>query len=282
MTSALLATSMVRMSTNTQMREAPIAQRPSPGDGAARRHLIRCLPQDAVRTAHALRSARVERECPGSAKHRRLDFVIPKPWGEEYRVYDDALLDAWLLTLTAGQCTSEHSHARKDTELLCLRGQGEVAGGDGRSRPIAPGCIVHIDAGAIHRTTAITALTIVEIETPRDKLDVVRLRDDSGRAGRGYEQGWRDDPRLAALAALDDGPPRARLRPCCIDGRLHFGVESGADLAARSSGLMFAIGLDAQSILRRRLWIVGPRDRRAPAADRLHLTIRTNDKEHSS
>lgn len=266
------------MQTTTHMHDVRVVPAPS----GVRRQLMRCLPRDAARTALALRTARVERECPGSARDRHLDLVIPKPWGEEYRVYDDALLDAWLLEIDPGRRTSEHSHARKQTELLCLRGHGEVTGGDGRSRTIAPGAVVRIEQGAVHRTTAISALTLVEIETPRDKLDVVRLLDENGRAGRGYEQGCRDDPRLPALAdvaGVAAGPPRARLRPRSIDGTLRFGVESTADVAARPRDLLFAIGLDSASVLRRRLRIAGPHDRPDRIEDRLHLTIRTNDRE---
>ena len=267
------------MQTNTHMHDVRVVA------GAVRcaapSHALPCPATPPARRSRCAQP-RVERECPGSAKHRHLDLVIPKPWGEEYRVYDDVLLDAWLLELGAGRRTSEHCHARKETELLCLRGHGEVTGGDGRSRAIAPGAVVRIEQGAVHRTTAITALTLVEIETPRDKLDVVRLLDENGRAGRGYELalarrspacGARGRRRRATARAA--APALARRARCAsASSRLPTSPRARRDL-------VFAIGLDSESVLRRRLRIAGPRDRDL-VADRLHLTIRTNHREKTT
>ena len=246
---------------------------------SARHYILNCLPQDADAVTRMLRNARVRREIPGRRKHRGLDHLIRKPWGEEYRIYDDVFLDVWLLLLRPGMRTSEHAHSRKDTDLLCLSGHGTVASGDGRARPIGPGTTVHMDQGAVHETTAETDLWLVEIETPRDKLDVVRVKDDNGRAGRGYEKAWYRDPRLMALEPVVDGPARARLRPRCMHGRLRFALESSADVASQLDDLVFAVDLDPASILRRSLKIAGPRDGNDAVDGHLHLTIRSNHQE---
>jgi hypothetical protein len=55
-----------------------------------------------------------------------LDQFIEKPWGYEYRVYADNFYDLWKLCLLPGRATSLHCHPRKETALLCLKGQAHV------------------------------------------------------------------------------------------------------------------------------------------------------------
>lgn len=243
-------------------------------------HIFPCLPPDAVVIARQMAaSGPAKRECPGCEKHRYLDDMISKPWGEELRVYDDAFIDAWLLRLDAGMRTSTHGHARKDTVLLCLRGSGKVTAGDGRSVPIRPGSMVHIDQGAVHCTLAgPDELRLVEIETPRDKLDVVRVQDDNGRAGQPYEAAGDSDGRLGPLEDVEGGPPRARLRRRCPWALHSFAVERG-ERCVPHDGLMFAIDLDTESVMRRQLSVLGPGAPAEPVHDHLYMTIRTNHEE---
>lgn len=245
----------------------------------SRRPPLRCLPQDAAAIVLRLPHIPVEREIPGSDADRGLDDLISKPWGAEFRVYDDALIDVWMLHLRAGTRTSMHCHPRKDTLLLCVSGYGRVTTGDGRDAPIEPGDIVPIERGAAHRSTATTAMTLVEIETPRDKYDLVRLQDDAGRAGRGYERTRKPHPVRIATAA--DGPPCARLRPGCADRSYAFGLEPGREIRRHLDGLAFAISLDALGVLRREIVIGTPDVLGAISADHVCLTIRSTHKEDS-
>lgn len=253
------------------MSTAPLPRKP---------RRLQCLPQDADAIVRRLPRTPVERELPGCPDHRYLDDLIGKPWGREYRVYDDAFVDVWLLALTAGASTSLHCHPRKDTVLLCLHGHGAVTTGDGRRAPIAQGTVLQIDQGAMHRSTAISDLMLVEIETPRDKLDLLRFEDEAGRRGSGYETADHVERRLHPLQAVSGGPPRARVRPQCETGLHSFALEQGADIGGQPS-LMFAISLDPSSILRRELTVSGPHTGFAPSLENTHLTIRINNQEDS-
>ena len=235
---------------------------------------LRCSPQDAVAGWRVLGGAPVERERPGSAEHRYLDDLIKRPWGFEHRVYDDALVDVWVQTLAAGSRTPLHCHARKDTLVLCLEGEGEATTGEGRGISLASGHALHIEQGAAHSLAASTDMIVVEVETPRDKFDLVRLVDESGRARRAYEGGDSIRRHLEPLEPVQDGPPNARLRPTSAGARYRFTLERGRDLHHSPRGVMFAISLDPLGILRRDIEIADPATLEDAVAEQLYLTIR--------
>ena len=60
------------------------------------------------------------------------------------------------------------------------RGGADLVDED-RRLAIRPGSIVHIEQGAVHRTRAWSDVVLVEVETPRDKLNVLRIDDAGGR-----------------------------------------------------------------------------------------------------
>ena len=53
--------------------------------------------------------------------------VIDKPWGFEYSIYKNDMLDVWLLRLESSQQTSLHCHPGKDTSLIALSGRLSVS-----------------------------------------------------------------------------------------------------------------------------------------------------------
>ena len=240
--------------------------------GTPGRARLRCLPQDAAAGLDVLRKARIRRERPGSAEHRYLDDLISQPWGHEHRVYDDALLDVWVQTLAAATSTSMHCHPRKDTFLLCLEGRGEVITGAGRVISFVSGGALHIEQGAAHRLAASTDMIVVEIETPRDKFDLVRLAEDSRRAGPSYEGANAVTRHLDPLEPVADGPPQARLRRLAAGTRHRFSLVQGSDLQLLRR-VMFAISLDLLGILRRDIAILDAATLDAAIADQLYLTI---------
>jgi mannose-6-phosphate isomerase-like protein (cupin superfamily) len=246
-----------------------------------RQPVIRCLPQDAAaltRLAHT----RVRRERPGSTQHRYLDNLIRKPWGREYRVYDDALIDVWMLELRAGSCTSMHCHPRKDTFLLCVSGHGETVTGSARRIALSPGTVLHIEQGATHRSQALTAMTLIEIETPRDKFDLVRLEDDHGRRRTDYEDAEHTARLDPPLERVPVGPPRARVRPRSAGGAHRFALEAGFEVQQDPDGIAFAISLDLLGVLRRDIAIGTADDLDAVRAEHTYLTVRSAHPEDAS
>jgi mannose-6-phosphate isomerase-like protein (cupin superfamily) len=162
----------------------------------------------------------------------RLDQVIPKPWGYELRAFADEYFDVWTLAIGPGHATSLHVHPRKLTYLICLDGDGATAGLGGEI-PVGTGTIMRIAPGAFHSTknTGCGPLHLVEVEVPRNKLDLLRLADGYSREGTGYETGFR---------ALADLPlrevrhrPNTRMRDRTPDGLFRFSLRTGMDLYYR-------------------------------------------------
>jgi mannose-6-phosphate isomerase-like protein (cupin superfamily) len=92
----------------------------------------------------------------------------------------------WRLTLSAGAETSMHCHPQKRTALLVESGSAILDTLNNRY-PLNAGDMVHIERGAFHRTRTEFGVVLLEIETPPNKLDLVRLEDRYGRVGKGYE-----------------------------------------------------------------------------------------------
>jgi len=162
----------------------------------------------------------------------RLDQVIPKPWGQELRTFADEYFDVWNLAIGPGHATSMHVHPRKLTYLVCLDGDGTTASLN-REIKVGPGTIIRIAPGAFHSTRNYGSgpLHLVEVEVPRNKLDLLRLSDGYSREGTAYEAGSR---------ALADLPlrgvrhrPNTRMRDRTPDGRYRFSLRTGMDVFYR-------------------------------------------------
>ncbi|GCD48354.1 cupin domain-containing protein [Streptomyces paromomycinus] len=162
-----------------------------------------------------------------------LDEVIPKPWGYEYRAYVDELFDCWALHIDAPHGTSVHLHPRKLTYLLCLGGQGVTTGLDGTSVPLRQGSIVRVAPGAFHgtRNAGDEPLELIEVESPRNKFDLMRLKDDYNRAGTAYESNSLDTSKYPMRKVLSF--PHTRMRAHTPDGRFRFELRTGMDVFYR-------------------------------------------------
>jgi mannose-6-phosphate isomerase-like protein (cupin superfamily) len=232
-------------------------------------------PRDIAALSDAVRSGkRIANETLHGDDH--LNELIPKPWGYEYRVFADDFLDVWHLSIAAGHGTSTHVHPRKVTYLLCLDGEGVM---DTLSGPlhVSQGTAVRIGAGAFHgtRSTGDGPLHLVEVEAPRNKFDLIRLRDGYNREREGYES------RHATLT--DTSPsrpvpylPSARLRTACPDGRYRFEIRAGMDIFyRRRPGDLFHIPLGVSGVVAGELQILNSRrdDRRRPAVDQYYLSL---------
>jgi len=114
--------------------------------------------------------------------------VVKKPWGHEYLAYENEDVGLWFLHIEKDQQTSMHCHPKKTTGLVLLNGEAEVSFLADK-RKIKSLDKVMIRRGLFHSTKALSdgGAFIFEIETPKDKHDLVRLNDAYGRASKPYE-----------------------------------------------------------------------------------------------
>lgn len=114
--------------------------------------------------------------------------IVRKPWGYEYVAYQNDLVAMKLLHINAGERTSLHCHPNKTTGLVVIDGQARINFLADQSVLTAPAKKM-IRRGLFHQTHAISeqGVKMLEIETPVDKDDLVRLEDSYGRTNMGYE-----------------------------------------------------------------------------------------------
>ena len=247
--------------------------------------VIRCLAADlqATRRVRDLVPAG-----PGGTDLGYLDRLIYKPWGSEFRVYEDELADVWCLHIKSGRRTSLHCHLRKRTALLCLDGEGSLSTCSGVQYALAPGVVLQIEPGAYHRTTASspTGLRLLEVETPKDKLDLLRIEDDYRAPGEPYEgedhaplgqleHGFELTAPLALQPFVEqrlEGDRRARLRAQGSTGHHRFAVQTGERVHA-STNLVFAVALEPRAMSARGLTVLVPDTVFAANPESLYLTV---------
>lgn len=139
-----------------------------------------------------------------------LDFdssLVRKPWGYEYLMYQNDQLGLWLLRLESGAATSLHCHPRKKTGLVILSGEAHLSFlNDGVD--LKPLSRTIIRPGLFHSTKATSpdGLFLLEVETPRDKENLVRLEDNYGREAQPYEGAEFVEPLPSHLLQLGAPP----------------------------------------------------------------------------
>lgn len=195
-----------------------------------------------------------------------LDEVIDKPWGLEYRVYADMLMDIWRLSIDSGHSTSMHCHPRKNTVLICLGGNARV--NFLKASPLlSAGDFIAIPKGVFHSTDGVGdgSTELIEVETPRNKFDLVRVRDKYGRGGQRYETEKSDKAitPMKHLGASRDGP---KIRPSDLHGSFTFAVATGQEIGMnRTAAPRFAISLALKDAIEQNIHVVSL-SRRAPPA----------------
>lgn len=202
-----------------------------------------------------------------------LDDIIPKPWGYEYRAYADEYFDLWALHIGPGHGTSMHVHPRKLTYLACLGGRGVTSGLSAESE-VAPGTVLRIAPGAFHstRNAGSDPLELVEVELPRNKFDLLRLRDDYKRAGMAYESESVPEPGsgMRPVPCL----PNTRIREQSPDGRFRFELRPGMDIFYRRRAEdIFYIPLCLSGLVYSELEIVFRGRNFPPDPDKAYLCI---------
>ena len=122
--------------------------------------------------------------------------IVKKPWGYEYLVYQNSDVALWFLFIGYNQQTSFHSHPNKTTGLIVLNGDAEVSFFNNTISLSKCGKIM-IRKGLFHSTKSISnsGTCLFEIETPNNKLDLVRFKDEYGREGKPYEDSTFEYPK---------------------------------------------------------------------------------------
>jgi mannose-6-phosphate isomerase-like protein (cupin superfamily) len=114
--------------------------------------------------------------------------IVKKPWGYEYLVYQSKQVALWFLYILNNHQTSLHCHSEKTTGLIILDGEAEVSFFADTIK-VSKYDKVMIRKGMFHSTKSISqnGTMLFEIETPNNKLDLVRFEDAYGREGKPYE-----------------------------------------------------------------------------------------------
>jgi len=133
------------------------------------------------------------------------DVYVEKPWGYEYLVYENNDAALWLLYIKNGESTSLHSHPKKTTGLILLNGKAQLDFINDSKIIEAPKKEM-FRRGLFHKTTALSegGLFVLEIETPNEKKDLVRLDDTYGRTKKGYEKEKSFIPKDADMIWIDE------------------------------------------------------------------------------
>ena len=123
-------------------------------------------------------------------------FIVTKPWGYEFLVFENEEVAIWMLHLVRHRKTSVHCHPNKKTSLVLLSGEAIFSSLETQIK-LAPMDGLVIAEGAFHSTEASSDLPIkpmsengiwvMEIESPPMKTDLVRMEDAYGRKGKQYE-----------------------------------------------------------------------------------------------
>ncbi len=114
--------------------------------------------------------------------------IVIKPWGYEYLLFENKNSAVWILHVNPESSTSMHCHPKKKTSLIVLQGSVVCSTLD-EDYACGVGMGLIIEKGVFHQTKVISKepAIVMEIETPVNKRDLVRLRDQYGREGKAYE-----------------------------------------------------------------------------------------------
>jgi mannose-6-phosphate isomerase-like protein (cupin superfamily) len=117
------------------------------------------------------------------------NFKVIKPWGSEYTIYKNLITSTKLLKLKYNKSTSLHCHPQKKTGFILINGKVDINLGFYNTKKLDSVSRIMIRPGLFHSTKNLNEETaiILEIETPIDKDDLVRFKDEYGRENKPYE-----------------------------------------------------------------------------------------------
>ena len=120
------------------------------------------------------------------------DKVVYKPWGHEHIIYKNRKnLSVTLLKINYNKKTSLHCHPNKKTGFIVIAGRALIQLGLWKTTAKyyrAPSKLM-IRTGLFHSIKSVSknGLYALEFETPFNKKDLVRFKDDYGRQSKPYE-----------------------------------------------------------------------------------------------
>lgn len=115
-------------------------------------------------------------------------IVVNKPWGYEYLMYESDKIGLWYLHIKQDKQTSLHCHPGKKTGYILLTGEAQVSFLNDSTHLKAVSKLM-LREGLFHSTKALSedGIHVIEVESPPDKTNLVRLDDAYGRKEQPYE-----------------------------------------------------------------------------------------------
>ena len=172
-------------------------------------------------------------------------LAVTKPWGFEFEFFDNDDISVWILVigrehksgyLTEDNSTSFHMHSKKTTNILCLHGAIEIKT-QNLSTIIRRGEIQSITPRVFHQLSAHLANSIaIEIETPSDRSDIIRLEDQYGRKGTGYS--WEKECPTKMFTVQSELRAKENIKSIHITGDKEFPVLTRSGLKIYKSDNM--------------------------------------------
>jgi mannose-6-phosphate isomerase-like protein (cupin superfamily) len=117
------------------------------------------------------------------------NYVIPKPWGNEYLFFENKDIGIWLLNINYNQRTSLHCHPKKKTGLIVLDGEIDFSFLNNVLN-LKESKKIMIWPGVFHssKSNSENGSVVIEVESPKNKYDLVRIEDEYNRQHKGYEK----------------------------------------------------------------------------------------------
>jgi mannose-6-phosphate isomerase-like protein (cupin superfamily) len=190
--------------------------------------------------------------------------IVSKPWGYEYVAYHNNDVALKVLHIAKDERTSLHCHPNKSTGLVLLNGTAEI-NFIADSKILTSPAKQMIRRGLFHQTRAISenGCIMFEVETPVDKDDLVRLKDNYGRENKGYEGSQYELPLYENCLNLTEPNKDSDLTYNFFERKMHLTWANSFDIFDNKSDddiIMFLQGGLVKTIEGRKHLVTQPGD----------------------
>ena len=185
--------------------------------------------------------------------------VVKKPWGHEYLMYESDKIGLWYLHIKHGKSTSLHCHPGKKTGYILLAGEAQVSFLND-STTLGAISKLMLREGLFHSTKALSeeGIHVLEVESPPDKTNLVRLDDAYGRKEQPYEGEEAIVPMTEDCITL--APPAAGEALCYTVHGATLTVETIPAMLRDRPANDIILVMDGGLISKTNDWIVSPGD----------------------